>query len=137
VTKTECYQRLEAAVRDGVVPARRGGHRRCLYRGDNGTRCAIGLLIPDDNGTRCAIGLLIPDDKYLLEMENSRVDRLMESLPGVVEEVEGMTPADYRALQSAHDHAVNFLEPAGGRAEFSAWSPEKFLADARGVLGVA
>lgn len=70
----------------------------CLYRGPNGTSCAVGVLIPDE--------------LYALEMESDTITDLLEEdvicgkwkLPSWMHENEAMLTS----LQGAHDYPGNW-----------------------------
>jgi hypothetical protein len=81
----------------------------CAYRGENGSKCGIGHLIPDD--------------RYGLKLERNGVDRLLEGTIRVwdlttnIYEYMKITPFTdimpledrdfYQALQSAHDNSLD------------------------------
>ena len=46
MTKVQYIMLLAKACRDGIFPSVIG--RGCRYRGENGKKCAIGVLIPDE-----------------------------------------------------------------------------------------
>jgi hypothetical protein len=100
--KQEIFDTTTRALLAQGRPSFNPAEGTCLYRG------------PD--GTKCAIGHLIPDDAYHPDMENLRAwaDRVMEAAgfdgPTGAQSAAGMFLAE---LQSAHD------EPA--RTDFNNW----------------
>ena len=67
----------------------------CLYRGPNGTRCAIGILIPDK--------------LYNPGMEKSSIDSVLTNFPKLADYLESKSMEDrvfmYK-LQSCHDDPI-------------------------------
>lgn len=86
MTRQEYYKLLVNAATDGTMPSIAGD--QCLYRGPEGKRCVIGLLIPDE--------------KYEEKFECNLVSGLPASL---VAEIcpEGMTVRELEMLQEIHD----------------------------------
>jgi hypothetical protein len=71
----------------------------CLYRGDQGTKCAIGCLIPDD--------------VYKPEMENLGVMDVLRKFPGVTTlflgiDIESKDILFLSVLQDLHDNDSKF-----------------------------
>lgn len=70
----------------------------CKYRGENGTKCAVGCLIPDD--------------LYDPSMEGKNVNDIViphSPYPRVCELFENVDPELLRAMQSAHDNLDGVL----------------------------
>lgn len=87
---------------------------RCMYRGANGTSCAIGCLIPDDKYEARFEGLTPNTDpeNYVSKMERKAAAIAFREM---LSEVVGATTADdydfLRSLQQIHD----FGEATGWR----------------------
>lgn len=70
-----------------------GDDGRCLYRGPNGLRCAIGFAIPDD--------------RYTPDMEIGLcASEVLRSWPGAVEGLDATDAGFADSLQLAHDNAI-------------------------------
>jgi len=98
------YTMLVRAARDGTFPSiDRNDNDKCLYRGPNNTRCAIGLLIPDE--------------KYRpsIEGESCYDDKVLECFTIPV----GLTKGDLSEIQYSHDTASN---------QEDGWDPDLFIA---------
>lgn len=78
----------------------------CLYRGPNGTKCAIGCLIADE--------------LYDLAIESKSVGNLIDQWPHMLPNIDGNdvgTMGLLRALQSFHDRAATWYSPVIFRAD--------------------
>ena len=64
------------------------GYPKCMYRGDNGTKCAAGCLIPDD--------------EYKSWMEGSGIYGIYHKIPSLAK-ISGVTLSMIMDLQSIHD----------------------------------
>jgi hypothetical protein len=104
MTKQQYYDLLVETSRSGGFPSV-GVHDKCVYRGDNGRKCAVGLLIPDDEyserwdkdectgltcGEECPRGLLACVKRHIPE---------------------GMKLEDLEDCQSAHDMNTDLNKP--------------------------
>lgn len=98
----EFFDKTMEHLRKQGVPSARGAS--CLYRGPEGTRCAIGFHIPDD--------------MYNLRMEGVGVSNLLQNYPELRSLFESVTPGLLSEMQTLHDV---WLEPdvkhMGGRAK--------------------
>src|SRR5690606_20582833 len=52
LTKQEYYDLLVKSATDGTFPSYDPESKRCRYQGPNGSKCAVGLLIPDSDYDR-------------------------------------------------------------------------------------
>ena len=77
---------MEHLRKQGVSSARGAS---CLYRGPEGTRCAIGFHIPDD--------------MYNLRMEGAGVSNLLQNYPELKSLFESVTPGLLSEMQTLHD----------------------------------
>ena len=77
---------MEHLRKQGVRSAR---GTSCLYRGPEGTRCAIGFHIPDD--------------MYNLRMEGAGVSNLLQKYPELRSLFESVTPGLLSDMQTLHD----------------------------------
>src|SRR5262245_34265226 len=75
----EMFNTVVTHLRTQKVKAWNEERRFCLYRGPKGTRCAVGVLIPDDEyfesferKTISSIAHLIPSLQDLLNSENTK-----------------------------------------------------------------
>lgn len=59
LTKQEYYDLLVKSATDGTFPSYDPAEERCFYRGPNGSKCAVGLLIPDSDYDRGFEGLSV------------------------------------------------------------------------------
>ena len=77
----------------------------CAYRGDNGTKCAVGVLIPDV--------LYDPNAENVLVISNSNpiIARWMQG------PLNGLSGSFLWALQQAHDNNVKFKDIKEGLIE--------------------
>lgn len=95
MTKQEYFGLLVETSRAGGFPSavpddESEGGAFCLYRG------------PD--GRRCAVGLLIPDDRYTPRMEDLGAGQLLQEFPALGAAVPaGLTGPDLEAVQAVHD----------------------------------
>lgn len=83
----------------------------CVYRGENGTRCAAGVLIPDE--------------LYRLDMENMSIREVINQDRRLAEYFAGVSEDLLRSLQQAHDGLAgesDFAEEIeGSLIEVAAW----------------
>ncbi len=86
-TKREYLDLLLKSADDGTFPSTSGSFDACLYRGPNGKKCAIGILIPDD--------------KYDPEFENASTSSVIAAA-GIV--VDGLKNMDFYDIQRTHDN---------------------------------
>lgn len=85
-------------LRKQGVPAMGPGeydNPQCMYRGENGTSCAIGCHIPDD--------------KYKSSMENLRVKALLQKFPDLQPIFEGVNSELMADMQFLHDNCFEDL----------------------------
>jgi hypothetical protein len=83
----------------------------------NGSECAY----RGDNGTRCAIGSVLPNKLYKKQMEGKSVNGLLEDHPNVLnhfKNVYGITRTDHeisflKRMQNAHDIDLKYNEMTG------------------------
>lgn len=116
----EVFNTAAKALLDQKVPsAKHEGEgamgTSCLYRGPNGTKCAIGHLIPDEHYNRCMEGAAVPSkDSY----RTVAASHLVEAL-----EASGFSGAEdfrfLRQLQACHDDAVKESNDSGHIENFS------------------
>lgn len=59
------------------------------------------VLYNEEEGTKCAIGLLIPEEKYYQKLETTPSWDLIETIP----ELSNLTLGEFYLLQQAHDLA--------------------------------
>jgi hypothetical protein len=90
MTKQEYYDLLMDSADNGTFPSADGVC--CQYRGPDGKKCAIGLLIADYD--------------YKPEFEGS-VYSCNNKIYGYVKKVEGLTDCDLQKIQRCHDGAVS------------------------------
>lgn len=86
MTKQEYYDLLVKSATDGTFPSMLG--TKCRYRGPR-------------PGSKCAVGLLIPDDKYKLSMEGGSVRN--EVVAANLTIPDEMTIDDLGRCQDIHD----------------------------------
>jgi hypothetical protein len=89
-------QAVYTRVRDHLLKQKRkskDGGLGCLYRGPDGTKCAVGCLIPDE--------LYDPGIEHAA-CDEMRVIRVLRKIPGM-EDVTGEDAKFLRGLQSIHD----------------------------------
>ena len=101
MTVAEIIEKSSSAlIAQGCKALKPESVNNCRYRGPNGTKCAIGWLIPDD--------------KYLPEMEDSTVASILEGY-----DLSFLLPTDLPSdlgikflteLQSIHDETWNTVE---------------------------
>lgn len=100
VAKHLIQQGCRATVSAGSRPDSDG---LCQYRGPNGTKCAVGALIPDD--------------VYDAKMEGDTVTGLLVSFGSVLPSWMGPNLGLLRDLQMVHDHPETWEEPTTLRKE--------------------
>lgn len=112
-TFQEWVRKLVEASLSGGFPSR---HRQPEYDGEY-----VGCAYRGVGGSRCAVGLLIPDEKYSSDMEGC--------LPGS-ENVHQALPGWARDLQESNENSLlNFAQRCHDlEAAKSEWSHELFLA---------
>ncbi len=59
------------------------------------------VLFNAETGTKCAIGILIPEEEYFPKMESMYSWDLIKRVP----ELSNLTMGEFHTLQQAHDHA--------------------------------
>lgn len=74
-----------------AVPSMTENGTRCLYRGPNGTKCAIGCIIPDD--------------RYQEQFDGVGFISSLKGISGVMPDILGDDIPFLRALQQCHDLA--------------------------------
>ena len=84
----EFFDKTLAHLKQQGVPSARGAS--CLYRGPEGTRCAIGFHIPDD--------------MYNLRMEGAGVSNLLQNYPELRHLFKGVSDELMIELQGLHDN---------------------------------
>lgn len=114
MTKEEYKALLIHTSATGGFPARGGLFNRCMYRTDDGKKCAAGLLIPDECYTPQIEGLCI--NSFCDEIRNPATVLVARHLP------EGVTLFQVHELQQAHD------------SRSQAWDHERFVADVNRIL---
>lgn len=112
MTKKEYLKLLVDTSAAGKFPA--GDDEACLYR--------------DDQGRRCAIGVALPDDHPLCVNRNSQPvgrvwDHVREYLPPDLTRVEAWM------IQSAHDRQTRKVSDGMN------WDHDKFVKDVTAILG--
>lgn len=115
MTIQEYHDLLVKSATDGTFPSyrvRSDGDIDCLYRGEEGRRCAVGVLIPDE----------LYDPSYESTGAWSLPDPLLETiLP------DGMTASDLELIQEAHDNCVSWWN-GFGKSVLQSWDPDDFIA---------
>jgi hypothetical protein len=107
------YQPLNGWTKTTILRAiREGMQDRPSYDSQMGT-CAY--RAPD--GSRCAVGVFIPDDLYAASCEHKGVDKLLEVYPGL-EASMPLALGALRTMQGIHDMACSASDP---RPELIAW----------------
>ena len=61
-----------------------------------------------DDGNKCAIGCLIPDELYSEAMERSTVGAIIEGFPQIKKFFEDCNPKFLERMQSVHDYVGNW-----------------------------
>lgn len=92
-TDQEIFDRVATHLLRQNAVASRGGC--CVYR--------------DDQGRKCAVGALIPDEIYSPRMEGHNISNLWASVPGDCRERAAFAEKHWqllRALQSVHDKVM-------------------------------
>lgn len=92
MTKQEFRKLVEQKIDEGVMPSRLEWHDRpaCMYRGCNGTQCAIGILLTDEDIDKHHIG----NNSGFYDLPHELQARIC---------LEGLTDTDMRAIQACHD----------------------------------
>ena len=104
MTKQEYYDLLVLSSVDGTFPSWGWGSIGCLYRSPNGTKCAIGVLIPYE--------------EYELRMEGGAC-RLFYEFPQLHKYIPiGMTVMDLKTVQRIHD---------GFKSTYGKWKASRFV----------
>lgn len=105
ITKRDYFQMLVNAARDGTFPSVTDGV--CAYRGRNGKKCAIGLILTDEevNTTDNNASISLLSIKFPSLDLNNRV--------------EGLTIGDLAKIQNLHD-TLHFKN-------LSAWPGDVFI----------
>lgn len=102
MTKREYYDLLVKSCDDGTFPS--GDRDGCHYRAPGGKKCAVGVLIPDDVWRSWH-----ESAKYLNNLSVYDLDNRLKQC-GVFFDfnkvVDGLTMADLRSVQNAHDKAT-------------------------------
>lgn len=91
------YTKLRAQGKRSIVLE--GAHQRCRYRGEGGTRCAIGHLIPDELYSEELEGLNVGQTYSNPEIEN--IDDVLRNIFGELTELDIHFLS---VLQRAHDN---------------------------------
>jgi hypothetical protein len=101
----------------GRQALKQGSESSCAYRGEGGTKCAVGVLIPDQ--------------LYLKSMEGTAIHGLLDKLIGVALP-EWMTDKQelLSNLQSAHDTSFNWENGAKMRRALNRVAAESSLSTA-------
>jgi hypothetical protein len=79
---------------------------RCMYRGDDGTACAIGCLIPDEKYSTRFEGLTPNSDPESFVTKLDRKSALLQFKETLADVAGATTESDYeflRSLQTIHD----------------------------------
>ena len=95
LTKQEYYDLLVTTSRNGGFPAVRVDDycfNNCVYRGGDGRKCAVGLIMPDD--------------RYKKELEGTTASHVCK-VCGTDWVPKGITAEDLENIQSAHDNLSN------------------------------
>lgn len=119
LTAQEYYDLLVKSSMDGTFPSYRmktgnmTGEKlpTCSYRGENGSRCAIGVIVPDDLYPFLQEGFGIFEDN---------LEVIKPLLP------EGISVENARRIQTTHDCLI-YTYDALGNCELIPWSPRKFV----------
>lgn len=108
MTAQQYYDLLCVSAFDGTFPCvgwSDGGDMICRYRGDNGAKCAVGVLIPDE--------------RYEPRFEGNTVST--GGVLAAVDPVDGFGVREFAQVQTVHDNT----SPIGvGRR---AWNPGVFI----------
>jgi hypothetical protein len=93
ITKQEFEERIAQAIEEGLCPAQdQEGSLRCKMRAENGTRCILGVFIPDS--------------VYTPEMEYATFSELSQELKKSIR-VKGMTDDNMDMIQCLHDDCAD------------------------------
>lgn len=92
MNKQDYYDLLVVSAFDGTFPSI-DENGLCLYRGPNGTKCGVGILIPDDI--------------YLPNIEGEGVRFICEKYDIIPK---NMTPMDIIIVQGYHDRTAKYAE---------------------------
>lgn len=72
------------------------------------TRNGYDCMYRSDDGMKCAAGLLIPDSVYRDEFEGNEIDNLLLEYPSVAEALVGINAELVSDMQRAHDGPLKF-----------------------------
>ena len=114
-TKQQYYDLLVKTSAEGGFPSLNTERDACRYRGTNGKKCAVGLIMPDE--------------VYCLRMEGQLAMSACE-LAGNLDWIpEGMTPRDLVGIQRAHDWECQNLIFGDADGVVTPWSHARFVAN--------
>ncbi len=100
MTKQEYYDLLVKTSAEGGFPSLRDDRERSLNKGsDPSVNCAY----RGQNGRKCAFGLLIPDDCYAKTMEGKHAGAVIENFKLQAVVPEGLDKSNLLDIQSIHD----------------------------------
>jgi len=104
MTRQEYFDLCKKSAVDGTFPSILNNVEGCVYRGPEGKRCIVGLLIPED--------------KYDPGIEESTLRTILDA--GRIEMPEGLVLRDLESLQILHDRYA---------VDDTGWKSEAFIND--------
>lgn len=117
-TKEEYYTEIARRTKVDLFPSKDpDNNNNCLYRGEGGRACALGVVLPDD---------------VLLGHNSDGISNIFKEV--VVYLPDWMSLAIAERLQLCHDSVVNRKEVKGDDQAWDADDKQGFLCDVRGVL---
>lgn len=116
MTTSEYREFASRMIDEGVMPCQIDGRVVCMYRGDGGTKCAIGILI---------------DDR---DVEPAWNNGGWDSIPSHIQEkvrIEGLSNSSMRKIQNCHDDSPleNFREEFFSRLDALPFMKESTTCD--------
>lgn len=108
LTEQQYYDLLVESAQNGTFPSVNADRTFCMYRGEGGSKCAVGIIIPDN--------------EYTKSIEHGSIDaltRIHHLLPKWTLEIDAYNNCCYiRTIQKVHD--VNALSEEG-------WDATEFI----------
>jgi hypothetical protein len=104
MTRQEMFNKMVAHLREQKAFSVKLNPWRCRYRGSNGTKCAIGALIPDDKYDHTFEGYLVHN--LMFDFEQSDTDFLRDAQKSLHDSL-GLLPWDSNTFEVK---AANFAE---------------------------
>jgi hypothetical protein len=105
-TKETIIETLEKEFKGVSLDEDKG---KCMYRGENGAKCAVGCFIPDEG--------------YDKNMENKIASKLLGQYTKLMEFMP-LEPEGLDAMQSAHDKLDAYTRPADALNAMINWVKE-------------